>query len=131
MLRWKMILAVAALKERKACAQPAGARVREIGKQALSGPFVGMEASLVEVSYPSGGRSAEHRHPGFILGYVLEGQIRFEINREIPRVLRRGETFYEPAGVLHSTSENAQPEMPAKILAFMVAPPGRPVVEEK
>ena len=31
----------------------------------------------------------------------------------------------------HSTSENAQPGMPAKILAFIVAPPGRPVVEEK
>jgi quercetin dioxygenase-like cupin family protein len=106
-------------------------RVREIGKQALSGPFVGMEASLVEVSYPPGGRSAEHRHPGFILGYVLEGQIRFAINHETPRLLQRGETFYEPAGVLHSTSENAQPGMPAKILAFMVAPSGSPVVEGK
>ena len=86
---------------------------------------------LVEVSYPPGGRSAEHRPPGFIVGYVLEGQIRFAINHETPRVLRRGEMFYEPTGALHSTSENAQPGMPAKILAFMVAPPGRPVVEGK
>ena len=31
----------------------------------------------------------------------------------------------------HSTSENVQPGMPAKILAFKVAPPGRPDVEEK
>ena len=31
----------------------------------------------------------------------------------------------------HATSENVQPRMPAKILAFMVAPPGRPDVEEK
>lgn len=37
--------------------QPADARVREIGKQALSGPFAGMEASLVEVSYLPGRRS--------------------------------------------------------------------------
>ncbi len=96
------------LKERKACAQPADARVREIGKQALSGPFTGMEASLVEVSYPPGGRKAEHRHPGFIVGYVLEGQIRFAINHETPRGLRRGKMFYEPTGALHSTSENAQ-----------------------
>jgi quercetin dioxygenase-like cupin family protein len=131
MLLWKMIVAAAALKGRKAYAQPADARVREIGKQALAGPFAGMEASLVEVSYPPGGRSAEHRHPGFIVGYVLEGQIRFAINHETPRVLRRGEMFYEPTGALHSTSENAQPGMPAKILAFMVAPRGRPVVEGK
>jgi quercetin dioxygenase-like cupin family protein len=90
-----------------------------------------MEASLVEVSYPPGGRSAEHRHPGFILGYVLEGQIRFAINDETPRLLGRGQTFYEPASALHSTSENAQPGMPAKILAFMVAQSGSPVVEGK
>jgi hypothetical protein len=77
------------------------------------------------------GRSAEHRHPGFIVGYVLKGQIRFAINHETPRVLRRGEMFYEPTGALHSTPENAQLGMPAKILAFMVAPPGRPVVEGK
>ena len=126
-----MILAAIGLKGREVCAQPAGARVREVGKQALAGAFAGMEASLVEVSYPPGGRSAEHRHPGFIVGYVLEGQIRFAINHETPRVLRTGEMFYEPAGALHSTSENAQLGMPAKILAFMVAPPGRPVVEGK
>src|SRR5436305_8655078 len=74
MLLWKMILAATALKGRKACAQRVDARVREIGKQALSGPFAGMEASLVKVSYPPGERSAEHRHPGFIVGYVLEGK---------------------------------------------------------
>jgi len=130
MLLWKMILAATALKGRKACAQAADASVREIGKQALSGPFAGMEASLVKVSYPPGERSAEHRHPDFIVGYVLEGQIRFAINHETPRVLPSGEMFYEPAGALHSTSENAQPQMPAKILAFMVAPLG-PVVEVK
>ena len=131
MLLWNTILLAAGLKPRNARAQPAGGRVREVGKQVLAGPFAGMEASLVEVSYPPGGRSAEHRHPGFIVGYVLEGRIRFAINGETPRVLGTGEMFYEPTGALHSTSENAQPDQPAKILAFMVAPPGRPVVEEK
>ena len=96
MLLWKMIVVAAALKGRKSCAQPADARVRKVGKQALSGLFAGMEASLVEVSYPPGERSASaHRgqHAGFIVGYVLEGQIRFAINHETPRVLRRGEMF--------------------------------------
>jgi hypothetical protein len=58
-------------------------------------------------------------------------QIGFAINHETPRVLRRGEMFYEPAGALHPTSENAQPGIPARILAFMVAPPEHPVVEGK
>jgi len=44
----EMIVAAAALKGRKRCAQGAEALVREIGEQALSGLFDGMEASLVE-----------------------------------------------------------------------------------
>ena len=44
----EMIVAAAPLKGRKRCAQAADARVREIGKQALSGLFDGMQASLVE-----------------------------------------------------------------------------------
>ena len=131
MIIWNMILAAAGLNRREVRAQPAGGRVREVGKQSLAGPFAGMEASLVEVSYSPGGRSAEHRHPGFIVGYVLEGRIRFAINGETPRVLGTGEMFYEPTGALHSTSENAQLDQPAKILAFMVAPAGRPIVEPK
>jgi|GEM_PF-5711285 len=86
MLLWKMLLVVAALKGHKALAQPAGGGVREIGRQTLTGRFAGMEASLVEVSYPPGGRSAEHRHPVFIAGYVLEGRIRF---REAVRASER------------------------------------------
>lgn len=124
-------MAAIGLTGRESCAQPASERVREVGKQPLAGPFFGMEATLVEVSYPPGGRSAEHRHPGFIVGYVLEGQIRFAINQETPRILRKGEMFYEPAGALHSTSENAEPGMPSRILAFMLAPVGSPVVEGK
>jgi quercetin dioxygenase-like cupin family protein len=81
------------VKGRKGCAQPADARVQEIGKRALSGPFAGMEASLVEVRHPPGGRSAEHRHQGFIVGYVLEGQIRFAINHETPCSRKRPHTF--------------------------------------
>ena len=62
-LLWKMILAVAALK--KACVQLADAPGWEIGKQALCGLFSGMEASLVEVSYPP-------RMPAEILAFVME-----------------------------------------------------------
>jgi hypothetical protein len=41
------------------------------------------------------------------------------------------EMFYESTGRVHSTSENTEPGMPTKILAFMLVPPGRPVVEGK
>jgi len=45
--------------------------------------------------------------------------------------LKGREACAQPADTLRSTSENAPPGMPEKILAFTVAPPGRPVVEGK
>jgi len=71
MLLWKMILAAAALKGRKACAQPADARVWEIGKQALSGPFAGMEAEMVQaVSWANGGETSNETQPSTPLAII-------------------------------------------------------------
>lgn len=109
----------------------AGPRVAMLRKQALTGAHAGMEGSLVEVTYAPGGRSASHRHPGFVLGYVIEGRLRFGVEGEAERVLGPGETFYEPAGAVHAVSANALADKPTRILAFMVAPTGRPVVEPK
>jgi quercetin dioxygenase-like cupin family protein len=128
MLR-RLLLGAAALQSRIALAlQSAPPQVRVVRKQALPD---GMEATIVEVTYAPGGQSAEHRHPGFVMGYVLEGRFRFAIEGQAERVLEAGQTFFEPAGVVHSTSANAQQDKPAKILAFMVAPAGRPVAEPK
>jgi quercetin dioxygenase-like cupin family protein len=37
----------------------------------------GWTATVVEVRYPPAGASQAHRHPGFVLGYLLEGEISF------------------------------------------------------
>ena len=36
-----------------------------------------------------------HRHSGFVVGYVLEGQLRFAINNEPERIIPAGGTFFE------------------------------------
>ena len=75
-----------------------------------TGPLEGFEAVLVERGSP-GGQPGEapapglgHRHSGFVVGYVLEGQLRFAINNEPERIVPAGGTFFEPIGALHSTS---------------------------
>ena len=109
-------------------APPAG----ELARHALSGPLEGFEAVLTQVTLPPGqpGASTQgqgHRHSGFVLGYVLEGQLRFAINNEAERVVPAGGTFFEPIGALHSTN-GATPDAPARFLAFLVVPKGSPVV---
>ena len=67
------------------------------------------------------------RHSGFVLGYVILGQLRFAINNEPERVIPAGSTFFEPIGALHSTNGSV-PGAPARFLAFLVVPKGAPVV---
>ena len=55
----------------------------------------GWQISASEVTYPPGESSGQHRHPGFVIGYVLEGQYKFAVNNEAPKVLAAGEMFFE------------------------------------
>jgi len=86
-----------------------------------------MEAVLVEVTVLPGAPSTAHRHPGFVLGYVLDGEMRFAIDGATPRVLKAGSTFFEPVGALHTTGDSAKPDAPVKFLVFMVVPDGSPL----
>jgi quercetin dioxygenase-like cupin family protein len=105
----------------------------ELARHALTGPHEGFEAVVTEVTVPPGqptqpGASKPgHRHSGFVLGYVLEGQLRFAINNEPERIVAAGSTFFEPIGALHSTN-SATPDGPARFLAFLVVPKGSPIV---
>jgi len=74
------------------------------------------------IDRPPGFASPPHRHPGHhTFGYVIEGTYEFAIDRQAPRLLRAGDTFYEPPGAIHSTSRNPSTDQRLKLLVFMVA----------
>src|SRR5689334_10084272 len=68
-------------------------------------PFipVGAHAMTIVVEYPPGDPGAPpHRHSGPCFGYVLDGEMVFELEGEPARVVRAGEAFWEPGGdVIH------------------------------
>jgi quercetin dioxygenase-like cupin family protein len=80
--------------------------------------------SVVEVHYGPGVASPVHRHPGFVLGYVLEGTVRFALKGQPERVVETGQMFYEPPGSVHQVSSNASNEKPARLLALIFAERG-------
>lgn len=100
------------------------AKVKDLLRQTLQEKVDGQPAmvSLVEVHYPAGGSSQPHRHPGPIVGYVLEGAIEFQLDDGPVQTIRAGETFFEPARALHKVSRNASQTEPARFLAYMLAP---------
>src|SRR3712207_1705118 len=77
-----------------------GERVREVSATDMKEKLDGKEprATAVEVTLEPGQASAPHRHPGPAFGYVLEGEYEWAINDDEPKLLKAGETFYEPTG---------------------------------
>jgi len=80
-------------------------------------------ASAVEVTIEPGKAGLAHRHPGPGLGYVLEGEYEWAIDDQPARVLKAGETFYEPAGCLHRVSRNPG-KVKTRLLAWVLHPRG-------
>ena len=103
--------------------QPAGG-ARQLQRQPLPDKFAGMDAAFAEITIQPGAQSRAHRHSGFVLGYVIEGDFLFAVNGEPPRTVHAGEIFYEPPGATHTTSGSANPDRPVKLLAIVVGPQG-------
>jgi hypothetical protein len=70
-----------------------------------------------------------HRHPGPAFGYVIKGEVIFELEGEPQRVIKAGETFWEPGGdVIHYQGGNNLPDSESQYIATLLAPPGQPVL---
>ena len=99
-------------------------RSGELARYPLSGPLEGFDAVLVELHFAPGVSAPDHRHPGPIVGYVVDGQMRTAINHEQDQIVPAGGTFFEPFGALHTTFASASPDVPVHAVAFLVVPTG-------
>lgn len=79
------------------------------------------KATAVEVTLAPGQASAPHRHPGPAFGYILEGEYEWAIDDQPAKILKAGETFYEPGGCLHRVSRNPG-KVKARVLAWVLHP---------
>ena len=101
--------------------------------QEVEPPFLpqGAHAMTIVIEYPPGDPGAPpHRHPGGpAFGYVLEGEMVFELEGEAPRVLRAGEAFWEPGGdVIHYQDGNHRDDVPVRFTVTMICDPSQPML---
>ena len=80
------------------------------------------KATTVEVTLKPGEASAPHRHPGPVFGYVIEGEYEWAIDDNKAKVLKAGDTFYEPTGCLHRVSKNPSDKNKTRVLAVVLHP---------
>jgi quercetin dioxygenase-like cupin family protein len=82
------------------------------------------KATVVEVTLAPGQVEAAHRHPGPAFGYVLEGEYEWAVDDNKPKVLKAGDTFYEPTGCLHDVGRNPSKKNKARFIALVIHPEG-------
>lgn len=101
--------------------------------QEVTPPFLPSNPHVMTVSitYPPGSAGAPpHRHPGGpAFGIVLDGEMLFELEGEPPRVLRAGETFWEPGGdVIHYSDGNNRDDVEVRFAVTMICDPAQPML---
>jgi len=80
------------------------------------------KATVVEVTLRPGQGGEPHRHPGPVIGYVLEGEYEWAIDDQPAKTLKTGDTFYEPTGCLHRVSKNPAAKGNTRVLAVVLHP---------
>jgi len=81
----------------------------------------GKSLTTVIVTYPPGGYSPRHRHPGSVTGFVLKGTLRSQLAGTPAGTYTVGQSWFEPPGTIHLFVENTSTTEPAELLAIFVA----------
>jgi mannose-6-phosphate isomerase-like protein (cupin superfamily) len=95
--------------------------------QALRDPALGsysLQSQLLRVP-PAFLDTVAHRHEGEVFGYVLEGSVEVQLEKQPIVAYQAGQMFYEPIGLLHRVLRNPHPSQPAKVLLLFIIREGR------
>jgi quercetin dioxygenase-like cupin family protein len=90
----------------------------------------GAEVMTATIDLPPGDPGTPpHRHSGPVFGYMLEGEMVFELEGEAPRVIKAGEAFWEPGGdVIHYQAANNLADEQSRFVVVMLGVPGEPML---
>ena len=78
---------------------------------------------------PGSAGNPPHRHTGPAFGYVVQGEMVFELEGEPERVVHTGESFWEPGGdVIHYQDGNNLTDVETRFVVTMFCVPGQPML---
>jgi hypothetical protein len=102
--------------------------------QEVRSPAIRDDAHVMSVliNHPPGAPGyPPHRLPGDPgFGYMIDGEMLFEIEGEAPRVLRAGDAFWGAGGdVIHYQDANNRTDIPCSFVLMLFCVPGQPMLE--
>ncbi|MGZ8370523.1 MAG: cupin domain-containing protein [Caulobacteraceae bacterium] len=83
------------------------------------------EASLGTANLPEGSAIAPHYHPGEELAFVADGQVVLKIEGQADRLLKAGDSYAIPRGMVHSAAPPAGQS--ARVVAVWITDKGQPL----
>lgn len=104
-------------------AQASGLTRTLVGRADVSVP--GREAVVARVEVAPGAKAGRHTHPGDEISYVMEGEATLLIDGQAPRIVKAGESFVVPAGVVHDAHNDGA--APIKLVGVYVVEKGKPL----
>ena len=112
--------------------QPASVAQTMLGSASLAALPQPAEIMTVRIELPPGSPGTPpHRHSGPVFGYLLEGELVFELEGEPERIIRAGESFWEPGGDrIHYQAANKLTDAWTRFVAVMVGVPGQPMLTQ-
>ncbi len=105
--------------------RPAFPKVERVLTQALD-DIEDREVRMEVVTFAPGAEAPQHRHPGHVFVYVLEGEIVSQLDNGPADTFKAGDSFYEPTNGLHAVTKNPSATETAKILVTMIMEKGEP-----
>jgi hypothetical protein len=88
------------------------------------------EVAVQRIELPPGARGGLHTHPCPVVGLVVEGTVRYQIEGSEAELLAAGSAFYEPADRRILEFSNASMVEPAGFVAFYLGAGGEgPLVQ--
>jgi quercetin dioxygenase-like cupin family protein len=102
--------------------------------QEVRSPLISDHAHVVTVliNHPPGAPGyPPHRLPGGPgFGFMIDGEMLFELEGEAPRVLRAGDAFWGAGGnVIHYRDANNRTDIPCSFVLTIFCAPGQPMIE--
>lgn len=71
-----------------------------------------------------GTAAGRHSHPGYEIGYMIEGTSVMQFDGEPPREVKAGESYVIPAGTVHDA--RAVGDTPARVIAIYIVDRDKP-----
>ncbi len=101
---------------------PSRGKIKTLLEQELKEKLNDKQGKIVVLELESAPESGSrpHRHPGPVVGYVLDGELEVAVDDGPVKVYKKGEVWFEPARALHRVNRNPSKTKPARFLAFML-----------